>query len=615
MAQRMMGVLGPKPISLSEFKRLKEQLENKIENPDFDVKTLLEDWWDVPYYFDFDQDIECLPSIRDAAHLYVLLNYLLFGRSGTPFDRGKFYRQFFKNGTDKIKEFIASVAAGKPASLEDDVQVDVVMGSIYKIKKYFLENNRIKDIRGASAIIKYLNEEVTKKFLSCHFIEECALYCGGGNVLMVLPGGQGDKACRQLEKCFFTIALTAKVAFEYISCSLNELFSDYRKKIKDLHDRLEERKKIKVYPINPDSDLQEIVIDGKRINFAGVERLSSCGEVCRLCNVRDARYAVDTAEGKMPACPSCMRKNEVGRIEKAIFYEEYERIVGIPPKRDVASISDLKDNHGHVAVIYADGNNMGNVVMNIGNPLQNMYFSRKVDYITKRCVYNAIRKVMGDNARFEAIALGGDDVFIVVPGDVSLEIANEIINGFDQGFDHQITMSAGICIAKHTTPLQSMLQVAQSKLKSAKALARNWGMKCGTVDIEVIESNISIDLSRSRWALFPADNSKLTKFIEIIKRMKATKGIKRSQLYKFRHAARELKPYEFQLFYAYQVARLSQEYKTFVEGIAEVFGVDPRRFNGLIEKNGTNKERPFLSPWEDIVVLWDCIGGGAGDAT
>ncbi|MBM7582853.1 GTP cyclohydrolase III [Caldicoprobacter guelmensis] len=606
MSQGLINILSPKPISFSEFKKLKEEFKGKIKDADSGIKALLEDYWDVPYYFSDDQDGGCWSSVRDAAHLYVLLNYLLYGRPGMPFDTTKFYRQFFEDSHDNIKEFIVNIAAQKPAKLERDVQVDLVLGSIYKIKKYFLENNRIKDIRGASTIIKYMNEELTRQFLSQRYIEECALYCGGGNVLMLLPGGQGSEACRQLEECFAKVSLTAKVAFEFISCTINELFNDYSQKMRALHERIEERKKTKVYPINPDSDLEEIVIDGKKIDFTCVERINSRGEVCRLCSVRDAKYIVITPEGRMAACPSCMRKNMVGK-DKAIFYEEYQRVIGRSPKWDVASISDLKDSHGHVAVIYADGNNMGNVVMNIRNPLQNMYFSRKVDYTTKRCVYSAIHKVMRDHARFEAIALGGDDVFIIVPGDVSLEIVNEIIEGFDRSFNYELTMSAGICIAKHNTPLQSMFQVAQAKLKSAKALARESGVKYGTVDVEVIESNISVDLSTSRWALFPTDSLKLSKFINVIKRMKDTKGINRSQLYKFRHAARELKPYEFQLFYAYQTARLSQDYSTFV---AEIFGVDPRRFSGLIENPNAHKGKPFVSPWEDIVMLWDCVGGG-----
>lgn len=607
MSQDMMDILSPKPISFAEFKKLKEELKGRIKSAGNEIRALLEGYWDVPYYFNDAQEREGLPSVRDAAQLYVLLNYLLYGKPGMPFDTTKFYNQFFEDGNDRVKEFIADIAVQKPARLERGAQVDLVLGSIYKIKKYFLENNRIKDIRGASTIIKYMNEEVTREFLSQHYIEECALYCGGGNILMLLPGGEGSKVCKQLEERFARVSLTARVAFEFISCTINELFNDYSQKMKILHERLEERKKTKVYPINPDSDLKEIVIDGKKIDFSQVERINSHGEVvCGLCNVRDAKYVVITPEGRMPACPSCMRKNMVGR-DKAIFYEEYQRVIGASPIWDVASISDLKDSHGHVAVIYADGNNMGSVVMNISNPLQNMYFSRKVDYTTKRCVYSAIRKVMGDNARFEAIALGGDDVFIIVPGNVSLEIANEIIKGFDQSFNYEITISAGICIAKHNTPLQSMFQVAQSKLKSAKALARKSEVKHGTVDVEVIESNISIDLSKSRWVLFPAESLKLDNFINVIKRMKRTGGIKRSQLYKLRHAVRELKPYEFQLFYAYQMARLSQDYSPFV---AEIFGIDSRRFSGLIERSDANNGRAFMSPWEDIVMLWDCVGGG-----
>jgi len=32
------------------------------------------------------------------------------------------------------------------SNLLSDIEIDIVSGSVYKIKKYFLENSRIKDI-------------------------------------------------------------------------------------------------------------------------------------------------------------------------------------------------------------------------------------------------------------------------------------------------------------------------------------------------------------------------------------------------------------------------------------------------------------------------------------
>jgi len=57
-------------------------------------------------------------------------------------------------------------------------------------------------------------------------------------------------------------------------------------------------------------------------------------------------------------------------------YDEYEEFTGFAVKKKIDSIIELEDENGHIAVIYADGNNMGNVVKNIETPFQHMYFSR-----------------------------------------------------------------------------------------------------------------------------------------------------------------------------------------------------------------------------------------------
>jgi len=79
-------------------------------------------------------------------------------------------------------------------------------------------------------------------------------------------------------------------------------------------------------------------------------------------------------------------------------YDEYEEFTGFAVKKKIDSIIELEDENGHIAVIYADGNNMGNVVKNIETPFQHMYFSRALDRITKRCVYQSINEVMGNDA-------------------------------------------------------------------------------------------------------------------------------------------------------------------------------------------------------------------------
>ena len=214
---------------------------------------------------------------------------------------------------------------------------------MYKIKKYFLENNKIKDIRGASAILDYLNTEATLNYLDENYIRECAIYCGGGNVLIIVPKGEGEKICRELEIKYTETALTAKNAFEYITCTIDDIALNYNEVQGKLNQKLDERKKLKLYEINPDSEVNEIEIKGEKFIFEKDKKAES-GQVCQLCGVRDANYKTYSPEGKINVCPSCLRKTTVGR-SKAIFYDEFEKSQNIKMKKrnEINSLNDIGD--------------------------------------------------------------------------------------------------------------------------------------------------------------------------------------------------------------------------------------------------------------------------------
>ena len=54
-------------------------------------------------------------------------------------------------------------------------------------------------------------------------------------------------------------------------------------------------------------------------------------------------------------------------------------------------------------------------------------------------------------------------------------------------------------------------------MKIAKDLVRNKGLREGTVDIDIIQSNINLDLNSKKFSLFPVESSRLARFIEVIK--------------------------------------------------------------------------------------------------
>lgn len=103
-----------------------------------------------------------------------------------------------------------------------------------------------------------------------------------------------------------------------------------------------------------------------------------------------------------------------------------------------------------IAYIYADGNNMGGYIQKIRTPQEYQEFSRDVELATEYAVYQALAESLhphklrnfneedstlsnGDLVHpFEIITIGGDDIFLIVPADKALTIAQLIGERFEQ---------------------------------------------------------------------------------------------------------------------------------------------------------------------------------------
>jgi CRISPR-associated protein Cmr2 len=610
MSKKLLASIFPASIKEKDFnnyiKKLKESTLNEISE---DKKAKIEEkGWKYPYYFKHKED--GMPCVNDVMHIYVLISYLTnfeeLKKYNKDFIRKKIYENFFNKQfeEDEIKQYIYNSLKNKKNNLFDDIEVDMVKGSIYKIKQYFLEDSRIKDIRGASSIIDHLNIECTLNYLKKNYLEECSVYCGGGNVLIILPKENGEKVCKDLEKKYSEVSLTAKNAFEFTKCKLNDVFFNYNEISRELNEKLESRKKVKVYSIDLDNDIKSLCINGEEIKFE--DKRIDTNKVCQLCNARDAKYIVNLPDGETPVCASCMRKNVVGR-NKHKFFDEYEKYTNqtIKCRDDIKSLKDLEDDNKNVGVIYADGNNMGNVVRNIDNIFENISFSRTVDNTTKSCVYNSINEVMGENAKFEVIALGGDDIFLIVPADVSIEIALNIIDKFDNAFQNKMTMSVGICITKSNMPIQNSFDISKKCLKNAKKFEKSSKLNEGTLDIRVVNGDGYVwdNLYEKERIIFPNSYTRIRNVVsnikEIKKEIRNNNKVSKSQFYKLNYAYKNMTTYEFQLFYLYQEGRLSKKY---TEYMSKIFDFDNVSFTaGLVKINDK-----LFSPWQEIIDILNC---------
>jgi CRISPR-associated protein Cmr2 len=221
----------------------------------------------------------------------------------------------------------------------------------------------------------------------------------------------------------------------------------------------------------------------------------------------------------------------------------------------VGEIGNASSPRKYIGYIYADGNNMGGYIQGITTPEAYRQFSEEISKTTAESVYEALAKhltihqIQGmtdpegyhDNDEwihpFEIIAVGGDDVFLIVPADKALQIAQTIGEVFERKLlepnkkekyqvksDNpddirpahlihryqpekassamsQLSMSIGVLITSEDTPIAYAESLTEQLLKSAKEKAKSLKQPChhngapyhtgyhgGTIDFQVLKS-------------------------------------------------------------------------------------------------------------------------------
>lgn len=559
-------------------------------------------------------------------------------------DNYKNYKAMLEEIDEVFKEKISTDVINEKLK---NYEFDIVKGGVVKVKEYILETNKIKEIRGASTILDKINREIIPNKIDEEYIKECIVYAGGGNVLLVASKGKGEEFSQKIEEIYEdstilaqNVAITEKVSLFDIS-KVN-----YKNTISKIENILNERQMAKIdYRTNDfKGNLDYFGENIKKFpEYKGEE------ELCSSCNLRLAKYIYPNSSENLKLCLSCLHKNIIGNKNKDFYkfkkdYNQYAENNGIVINsvEKINTLEDIKsDSTNSIGVIYGDGNNMGAVIKNVSNILEMKYFSNKTEDSIFDAVYGAISKNLGSD-KFEVIALGGDDIFIIVPGENAIGIAKSIGKRFDSVFknysedsDENLTMSLGVVIAKYNKPIQYLFDMSMQLLKSAKKKAKK--EKKGTIDLIILETDAgfasNVKYLRSKLitnekvcTLKPYTYDDLESLIRIITILKVNKGEKandfRGKAYKFFEATMQMNVEEGNLYYAYQRARMdSKNNKNNKKDCnkdkeREILDSIYKEFN---EKNYTcnssqlyikDKEKRNLSIWGDIVELWDYVQEG-----
>ena len=246
------------------------------------------------------------------------------------------------------------------------------------------------------------------------------------------------------------------------------------------------------------------------------------GERCQACSDHEAdkrRSYEDGSEEKL--CQPCDVRWRHGRSSKT-------------KEKQPRTFEHLVENldNTDLAVIYADGANVGRAFQLVQSMTQHRALSRAVDAAMQNARQKALEAspwLQGKENKHRAQypICGGDDLVLVLPAQAVVDVVPPLIHHFEEAFDPErfpdapqelrdqlarFGLGVGIAVAAFHFPVQFLVDYAYELLKSAKTRIREGAQQNvrSAVDFLVLRSGTplttSIETLRRRHGHFPSEN-------------------------------------------------------------------------------------------------------------
>ena len=345
-----------------------------------------------------------------------------------------------------------------------------------RIKEYVFATGKLKEIRGASAILDELNRwdmvEIGRKF------KAEKIYANGGSGMFIVPEDSAADLIQAVEKEYRLRTRTGSITSAAID--LPDGFSeqcDVKRYLQLLAYRLRLKK-------------DENALYQSLLTHPFLRTCDSCGE----------QYASQSVTQPEPEllCGSCQNKRDKnveiqkdiqGVINAKVKYQEHKlwlrllrklaeagyQMTGKDRPEDFGDLGDMSEPKNYMGLIYADGDGMGKVLESLANLEEVRQFSEIVDNAIYQAVHEAVLEYLPPGKKyfpFDLLMLGGDDLLMVTTAHKALEVAMKIAERFSEltkeHWDKRLTLSVGVAIAHAKFPFPSLLNLAEQSLKFGK---------------------------------------------------------------------------------------------------------------------------------------------------
>jgi len=412
---------------------------------------------------------------------------------------------------EQLQQSARKIVALEQELFGNDKPVRLLLGDVDAIKGFVYEGQKLPEIRGASELLVEAEEDI-KKLFEQKLSKDCLVYCGGGSFLAIVPANEAEALKKEVERLYLS---KTKVATITVVVSEPIGYIDLGRGLRPYDDA--SIKQLRGTGVAEDllfSHFEAVVSNrSKRKNFGEwVARLSAdlrqaklqkaiapffptlpVHQRCQSCGKRAASRLDTRVTPEEWLCEACHMKREKGRRGRSSFAEKFakwfeEKHGQKVPDKPAKDLDDLAGKEGRLAFLYADGNNMGDLLQRAKTPAQYRHISEALETAVKDALFEAlvgsIRKenlVKSPRLPFEIIAIGGDDVTVIVPARYGWQLTLKFLQEFErhpkiqrlnEEMNTKLTMSAGLVIADVKYPVRFMQSLAESLLKEAKRLAR-----------------------------------------------------------------------------------------------------------------------------------------------
>ena len=325
------------------------------------------------------------------------------------------------------------------------------------IQGYIFQTSKLKDVIGASELVKELCETDFKREFaltgSVEYIVKAA-----GNIKLILDS---EEDCKRIVFQFPKYAMEKAPGITLSQAVVKCVSDDMTEDRKKLEDRLRAQRN------RPCKSL-------------------TLGSVAMHRSPLTGLPAVPHKDNE-PLDEGVLRKREIldeNNVNKTLF----EIFTGEKVRYSEMGleIRDLTGRNDWIAIIHADGNSLGELVKDLGKEGKEKLreFSENLDKATRQAAQEAYKKVKGNDEKkhpIRPIVLGGDDLTVICRGDIAIDFVKEYISLFEEKTENllsrKLTACAGIAFIKSSYPFSFGYELAETLCGLAKKDAKSDEMK------------------------------------------------------------------------------------------------------------------------------------------